>query len=159
MITITLHNLDKARAAFEQMPLELADTLGAAGREAGEEIVDSPGLRNYPPEYHAPQFAAGFKSDAQRRYVMAAIGRGEIPYVRGQGRSERYGSQFYVEQRGYSTFVGNRASYARYLAGGESAYMAAGGWRKLEDVALEKIGRIMEIFAAWIDRLAQRLGL
>src|SRR3990167_970875 len=133
MLEIEIRGLDKVTAALDKFPDEIKTGLAAAGQEAGEEIVDTEGLRSYPPEYHAPR---PFVSDKQRRYFFAALRSGEIevPYRRGQSpRSERYGTQFYVEPRGYNvTVVGNRASYGEFLGGEQqSAYMAAGGWGKL----------------------------
>ena len=160
MLEIEVRGLEKLTAALDKFPDEIKTGLAAAGQEAGEEIVDTEGLRSYPPEYHAPR---PFVSDKQRRYFFAALRSGEIevPYRRGQSPgSEKYGDQFYVESRGYNlTAVGNRASYARWLAGGGSKYMAAGGWKQLLEAARAKMGQITRIYQAWIDRIAARLGL
>jgi hypothetical protein len=78
-----------------------------------------------------------------------------------KGNSERYGSQFYVEPGGYlETAIGNRASYADYVGGeGQASFMAPKGWRKLFDVAKEKIADITKVYQAWIDKTIQELGL
>jgi hypothetical protein len=56
--------------------------------------------------------------------------------------------------------IGNRASYASYLGGDNQVGWAAGvGWRKLSEVAREKISEITRIYNAWIERLIKKVGL
>ena len=58
------------------------------------------------------------------------------------------------------TRISNAASYAKHLAGEEQAsHMKKLGWRKLKDVAQEKIGKIKRIFEKWIDYTIRELGL
>ena len=161
-ITITLKGFDKLTAALGKFREQIEKNMGHAGREAGDMILHSPGMpRNYPPGNHGPR---PFVSDKQRRYFFWALKQGiiEVPYRRGQSpRSEKYGTQSYIEPRGYNrTAIGDRASYADILTGDkQSPYMAAGGWRKLIDVAQEKIGEITTIFQGWVDRTIRDLRL
>ncbi len=162
-LTINVTGVAEKMAALAQFPDALERNMPQAWEEMGVEIIESEGLQAYPGEYHAAQFPYGFVSDKQRRYFFAALKSGEIevPYRRGQSPgSERYGTQFYTEQRGaYGAVIGNRAAYAEYLAGGGSGYMAAGGWKKLIDVAREKLGRLEAILAGWIEKTAKDVGL
>lgn len=159
-VEVEIKGLARILEALRRFPREVLQAFEGAGREAGNEILDTTGLRAYPPAYHAPQ---PFKSDQQRRGFFAALQAGEIevPYRRGLSpRSERYGTQFYVLPQGAETKIGNRASYAGWLAGErQSAYMAAGGWRKLADVAREKLDVVGRIYEAWITRTLRNLGL
>ena len=160
-ITLQLVGLDKLQTALAKLPTEVETSFAAAGKEAGESVIlDTVGLRRYPPPYHAPR---PFQSDKQRRYFFAALrdGQIEVPYRRGGSPgSERYGTQFYVQPRGaLTTAVGNRASYAVWLAGGGSRYMAAGSWRALADVLGEKVSAITQDYQAWVDRTIKKLGL
>jgi len=90
-------------------------------------------------------------------------------YVRGKGtqyasynrgNSERLGTQFYTQAAGLNTKIGNRASYARYVVGeGQARFMAPKGWRKLFDVAKEKVPQIKKVYEAWINKCIKDLGL
>lgn len=136
----------------------------AAGTQAAKLILRQRGLQRYPPQRRGmPQ---PFVSDRQRRYFFWALAQGiiEVPYRRGKSaRSERYGTQFYVEShpRNLTTIVGNRASYARWLTDKDqqSGYMAARGWRKLKEVALEQEDNIVAIYDRWIQQALKRIGL
>jgi hypothetical protein len=152
-IRMDVEGLKELQAALKQVPGDVAQALVAAGREAAMEITNTEGLRKYPP-----------------------AGPGNSPptpfYVRGQGTqyagylkktSERLGTQFYVDQpQTYVTEVSNRASYAHYVVGDDqAAHMAAIGWRKLYDVAVEKNdqGTLSRIYQGWIDRVLRSRGL
>lgn len=161
-IRIEIKGADKLIAALQKEPEAMRRALQAAGEEAGRRVIlSTAGLKKYPGFYHAKQ---PFKSDKQRRFFFWALREGviEVPYRRGLSpSSERYGTQFYIEPRGsYNTAVGNRASYAEILGGeGQSRYMAAGGWRKLAEVATEKLPQVRDVFQAWVDRTIRGLGL
>lgn len=151
-ISITVNGLDKVQRAIGEFPGQAASYLGMAGREAADRVIlSTEGLRAYPP--------------------MTAANAPPTPYyIRGRGtqlarrnlyNSERLGTRWYTRQDGlYITRVGNTASYARFVHGDEQArHMAAIGWRKLGEVAREKIGEISKTYQAWIDRLIRSLGL
>ena len=162
MIKIQVIGLDKVMAKLNRFPREIARYLGQAGEEAAKRVIlNTVGLQRYPPG--GPGAPQPFKSEKSRRYFFYALKAGliEVPYRRGQSPgSERYGTQFYVKTEGYTTEIGNRASYA-WLLGGEnqSAYMAARGWRKLVEVAKEKMSQITKVYQAWIDKLIHDLKL
>lgn len=135
-ITIDFTGFDKLAAMIRQYPGLIIEALEAAGKEASAEIRGTLGIQTYPP---APPNST---------------------YIRGGPKSEKYGSQFYTEQRGYITAIGNRASYAVYVGGDwQPDFMAAIGWRKLADVAEEKKEEISDIFKGWMNRAAEKAGL
>jgi len=150
-IQIHIEGLDKIMEAFKRFPAQVVTNIAQAGKESGEEILNTQGLRRYPP--------------------MTAANKPPTPYyIRGRGtqlkrgnlgNSERYGTQFYVRHTGWQTEVGNRASYAKYLAdeNKQATAMANKGWRKLIDVAREKTNRIGRIYGAWVERTLREVGL
>lgn len=149
---------------------KLKQYTSAAGKESGELVLNTQGLRAYPPATDA---------NAPGRMRNVTFGNGKtvsfrMPYyVRGQGlmipikdgwynkqNSETYGKQWHITREDYGARIGNRASYAQYLAGEEQAQaMAKIGWRKLVDVVNEKIEQIRAIFDRWINKLLQDMGL
>jgi hypothetical protein len=150
IISVQVTGLDILQMKLVQFPTEIQKSMEAAGNEVGKEILGTVGLRKYPPE--------------------TAANKPPLPYyVRGQGtqtrrgnkgNSERYGTQFYVESVIGKTTIGNRASYARFLGGAEQAKaMGRIGWRKLFDVAKEKLPQIKEIYQKWINYTIKKLGL
>jgi hypothetical protein len=151
VLEIRVTGLDKVVAAIDRFPREIAKYMRAAGKEAGREVVDTVGLRQYPP-----------------------AGEGNVPptpfYIRGVGtqyatknlhNSERYGTQFYITPMTYGATIGNRASYAKWLTDetDQAQHMAKIGWRKLIDVAHEKVHQIETIYDKWIAKLIKDLGL
>ena len=149
-LVIKVDGIDKLQSDLRAFGQELTDGLTGAGDEAAREVLDTEGLRNYPPLTPANQPPTPY-------YIR---GQGTEYQYGNNGKSERYGTQFYNEQRGYTTYIGNRASYAKYLGGNEqSQFMMWIGWKRLIDVAREKSGKIKEIYQAWIDRALNRLGL
>lgn len=149
-IRIEVLNADKVAEALRKFPRQATRYFESAGREAGEEIVNTRGLRSYPPATAANQPPTPY-------YIR---GRGTQYKARNDMRSERYGTQFFVKAERYTTTIGNRASYARWLAGQEQARaMADIGWRKLFDVATEKVSKITGIYNAWVDKLLRDVGL
>ncbi len=149
-VSINVTGLDKLLAAFEKFPDEVARYLESAGREAAEEVLDTTGLRAYPP--------AGAGNSPPTPYYVRGQGTQYASY--NDGRSERFGTQFYVEPKDFVTTIGNRASYAKYLAGEEQAgHMGAIGWRKLLEVAIEKQPALAAIYQGWVDKAIKDLGL
>jgi hypothetical protein len=151
-IHIAIEGTEELAVALRKYPDELARYLAQAAEEVGVEVYDSPGLSQYPP--------------------LTAANLPPVPYyVRGRGtqvsaaknlhNSERYGTQFYARAERADIIVGNRASYAQYLTDDEfqAAAMAAIGWRKLIDVANEKIAAVTEIYQGWADKLIEDLDL
>lgn len=161
---IELQNADKLQAAISKFPREAQRYLSAAGKEAAELILNTEGLRKYPPSTEANEpgrtvtvTLGGKEVTFRRGYYIR--GRGMQVPVRGGGyrslgNSERLGSQWFVQREGYGTAISNRASYARYVVGDEQAsWMAVIGWRKLGDVATQRLTEITEIYTRWVDKL------
>lgn len=75
-----------------------------------------------------------FKSERQRRFVMANIKRGAItvPYVRGTGSglhgSEALNRSYIVDLYGDEAVLKNSASYAQYVVGNQQADIHKGRW-------------------------------
>jgi len=157
-IRISIKGMAEVQHALENFPRQLAQYLARAGWEAGSEILNTKGLRAYPPDKpRAPQ--SQYWSDNQRRHFfwLLRTGQIEVPYRRGLSRrSETYGKQFYIDRdvNNWITRIGNRASYAKYLGGLEqSKYMENRGWLQLRFAAGQKFFRIQKIYEAWINRL------
>jgi len=150
-IQIEIKGLDKLIKAFDRFPKEIARTFSQAGHESAERIIlPTEGLRRYP--------------------GISAANVPPVPYyIRGRGmqtasgnklNSERLGTQFYVKRVGAITYIGNRASYARYVVGEKQAiWMKRIGWLKLFDVAKEKKNDIRRVYQAWVNRAIRTLGL
>jgi hypothetical protein len=160
IITIKLDGVEHIIAAISRFPRQAERYAGQAGNEAADEILDTEGLRKYPPVNRPPR---GFKTDKQRRFFFAALRKGqiEVPYRRGASPgSERYGTHWEVETVGLTTTIGNAVSYAEILAGNDtqqSTYMAGIGWRQLEQVAEEKVEDITKIYQGWMDKMMRDL--
>jgi hypothetical protein len=150
-IRVDVQGADKLADALRQVPRRAQRYLQAAGKEAAAEILDTEGLRRYPPADAANQPPPPY-------YIR---GRGMQYKARNDGRSERYGTRYYVKSEGYSTIIGNSASYAMYLTDAklQARHMAARGWRKLAEVAQSKIGRIRTIYQGWVEKLLRDVGL
>jgi len=75
-----------------------------------------------------------FKSEKQRRFVMANIRRGAItvPYVRGKGSSlkgsEALNRSYRVDLQGDEATLSSGASYAPYVVGDQQADIHKGRW-------------------------------
>jgi len=150
-IKIDIENADKVAANLDKLK-ELPTYLQGAGTEASNEILNTKGMRNYPPGTAANQPPPPF-------YIR---GRGtQVSYGRNLGNSERLGTQWKVIPYGKSgTQISNQVSYAKHVHGTRQARaMARIGWRKLWDVATEKIPQITTIYNKWINKLLSKYGL
>ena len=148
---IEIKGIDKIISGLKKLPEEIKKNFTAAGQEAATEIINTKGLAIYPPE-----------TDANRPPTPYYIRNRGMQYkTRNNGKSERYGTQFYTKSDGYGTIIGNRSSYAKYLAGEneQAKHMAVIGWKKLIDVAKDKIGIVTNIFNKWADYTIKKLGL
>ena len=84
-----------------------------------------------------------WKSEKQRRFVMAMIAQGKIkvPYERGQGNGLR-GSQslnrgYRVDKEGLEAVLYNAASYAPYVVGDQQAQIHQGRWATAMQIAAD----------------------
>lgn len=151
-IQIEVKGLDKVIAALDKFPRKVASYMQQAGKESSDRVIlPTQGLKRYPPATAANQPPTPY-------YIR---GRGTQYKYGNKGESERYGTQWHTEKRDYmDTLIGNRASYAKYLGGDEQAhFMAPKGWRKLFDVAKEKLPQIKKVYDAWVGKLIKDLGL
>jgi hypothetical protein len=159
---VKITGLDRLKNIFGAFKADSKAYLNAAGLEAGEEVVNTEGLRKYPPPTAAnappaPYYIRG------RGMQLGGTKRGEGGRFvsRNDGKSERYGTQFYVRAEGLKTAVGNRARYAHWLTDEQKQARAMQriGWRKLIDVAREKQPNIVKIFEGWINKYFKDKGL
>ena len=147
-ITIKVEGLDVLERNMDALANDLPRYMGMAGEEIGTEILDTPGIRIYPPATRANQPPPPY-------YVR---GQG-MQYASGnKGNSERYGTRYTVKSEGYTTVIENGASYAGYLAGlslsePPARHMQAIGWRSLFEVAKEKTENIRKIYQGWVNKL------
>lgn len=150
-IRITVKNADRIADAMRKVPQALRKTFTSAGKEAAAEILTTPGIQQYPP-------ADAANAPPPPYYIR---GRGMQYKSRNDHRSERYGSRWTTKSEGYTTVIGNSASYAPYLTDSElqSRLMAARGWKKIADVAQGKIAKITGIYDRWVERMLRELGL
>ena len=151
-IRIEVQGLEKVQAALTKFPKQIAKYMQQAGSEAAKRaILPTQGLQKYPP--------AGAANAPPEPYYIR--GRGTMTKSGLRATSERMGTQWYTKaSQSFSTEIGNRASYAKWAHGTEQARaMARIGWRKLVAVATEKIGDIVKVYQAWVDKLIRDLGL
>lgn len=150
-IDIHINNIDALQAGLQQAPEALIGAIDQAGQEAADRVIlDTEGLKRYPPLTPANYPPTPY-------YIR---GRGTELKRGNKYNSERLGSQFYVRSQRTSTYIGNRASYADYVVGEKQAmFMGIYGWRKLAEVAEEKLKEIEHIYQSWIDLTLKQLGL
>jgi hypothetical protein len=144
---------DGLKQAIKRVPKEVARAIRGAGRETGNAVLDTRGLRAYPPHTSANVPPAPYY---QR-------GKGTI-YAGGgsDNSSENLGKQWSVNVKPYGVIIGNRASYAEYVHGDKQPrFHQVRGWRKLTGVVRQKVatGEIGRIFNKWIGRALRRAGL
>lgn len=93
-------------------------------------------------EQKPPRPAPGsmkFKSERQRRFVMAAIKRGEItiPYVRGTGGgtsgSEALNRSYIIDLYSDEAVLLSSAAYAKYVVGDQQAEIHQGRWNTVQN--------------------------
>lgn len=151
-VKVDIEGTEQLAEMMGRYPQEVGRYMAQASKEVGDEVIDSPGLSQYPP-------ATSANSPPTPYYIR---GRGmQTSPSRNNLKSERYGTQFYSKAEGYNTVVANRASYAKYLADEQYQARAMGriGWKKLVDVAKTKVGEVAKIYEGWIGKLIRDLGL
>ena len=151
-IELKVKGLDKLVKAFDKFPREIQLGILQAGREASNEILNTTGLRAYPPittQRQAPNTP----------YYIRGVGTQYT--TRNTGDSEKLGASWVRKQKGSFNFrITNSASYAKWVHGDEQAGRMAGfGWRKLSEVAKEKTRAINKIYQDWVNRTIRKLGL
>jgi hypothetical protein len=145
-LEIKMHGLLKT---IRKAPREFAIALRGAGREAGTEIIETQGLKSYPPATSANMPPTPY-------YIR---GRGMQYANSNDGRSERYGTQWNIKIKPYGVIIGNRASYAPFVGGDPPAlHMSRKGWKSLVGIGRSKIGVVRRIYELWIARAIKRAG-
>jgi hypothetical protein len=154
-IKLEITGIKELEEAFKKFNKQTTNALKVAGLRVSEEVVQrTVGLQQYPPASEA--------NYPPTPYYIRGRGtqRGGKGGEHNDMSSEKLGSRWFTEQDGYTTKIGNNASYAKYVHGDEQAgHMAIKGWRKLSEVFAEKLGRITEIYQQEIDKLLKKLGL
>lgn len=150
-LKITIEGADKIVAGLTKFPQEIQQNFKMAGDEAATEVIMTEGLKVYPPKTAA-------NAPPTPYYIR---GTGTQLKSRNMGNSEDYKAQFYAKHTSGGTIIGNRTSYAKYLAGekDQAKVMEKYGWRKLIDVAREKLDKIKVIYNKWAQYTIDKLGL
>jgi hypothetical protein len=136
-----VYGLDGLLSRISSLPKELQDEILADVSEYAMQI-----LAEYPQYRYISRAQAygqqagglGWFSDAQRRYVMAAISEGKItiPYT----RTGNLGASWTVTRSGDKIVISNSAQYAPYVVGfaAQSRHEKSVGWKKITDT-LQKL--------------------
>ncbi len=150
-IEVEVEGLDRIIAAMKLFPKVVTKNMAAAGMESLNVILDTPGLRMYPPETAANRPPTPY-------YIR---GRGMQYKYGNTGSSERYGTRWTTESQAYTAKASNIASYAKYLAveGQQVFWARTYGWRTLIRVAREKLSQIIGIYDSWVKKTIDELGL
>jgi len=153
MITLKIDGLQELIDKLGGISDGLEDAIASAGEEAGNMIIRTQGLQNYPP-------AGPGNSPPTPYYIRGRgmqIGGIRVPEYN-TFSSQRLGTRWVIESRGLVTTISNTADYAPFAHGQEQAYFMANiGWRKLDEVGQEKVNEITQIYQAWINRLIKSI--
>lgn len=151
-IDIEVHGMKELNAAFEKFPRMVAKNMSQAAHEASNDVIlSTEGLKNYIGETKANQPPVP--------YYKRGTGM-QVSESRNLMNSENLSKQWTTKREGWITRIGNRASYAKWVHGDEQARaMGAKGWRKLYDVAKEKIGAITKVYHGWVSKTLREAGL
>ncbi len=150
-VTIKVRGLEELKKNLSKFGGDLPVYLNGARTEITDEILNTKGLRIYPPE-----------TEANRPPVPYYIrGVGTQYSFSNSGGSERLGSQWKSIPYGkIGMKIYNPVSYAGRVHGEEQqANMKRIGWMGLYKVALSKVGVIGEIYSKWVDRLIKKHNL
>ncbi len=171
-VNLEIIGMDKVIANLDKFGKEIRSNTTAAGREVGSVMLNTVGLRRYPSETDANKpgriksVVLAKEKISNFRVGYYVRGQGWMQPVRGGGykqigSSQRYGTRWTVNTSNSGVRIANSASYAPYLAGEDDQVGWAGerGWRKLVDVANEKLTQITGVYQAWVDRIIRTLGL
>jgi hypothetical protein len=143
---------DKKQIALSKFSAELPHYLQGARIEITDLILDTKGLRNYPPSTAANQPPTPFY--IRGRGTQTSAGRNTLS-------SERLGTRWQsVPYSKIGMKISNPVSYASYVHGEQQArHMARIGWRKLYETAKGKTKQIATIYNRWIARLIKKHDL
>ena len=154
---VDIKGLERLQAAFRAFPKQVARNMSQAVHQAAKDVIlPTKGLQRYPPA-----------TDANRPPTpYYKRGTGTIYKNRIDATSENLGKRWYVRRVGAEGKIGNRASYAKWVHGDDtqargmsSSAKIPKGWRKLKEVADEKIGKITKVYSNWVAKTLRDLGL
>lgn len=152
LIKVEVKGLKELQAAIAKFPKQAGIYLAKAGEESAKRVIlPTEGLQKYPP--------AGAANSPPTPYYIR--GRGMQYKSKLIASSERLGTQWTVKRgSSFTTEIGNRASYAKWVHGDDQAhFMAPKGWRKLKEVATENMDKITKVYNAWVGKLLKDLHL
>lgn len=154
-IAIDTAAIKRIADGLDKLPDEAADL----GVENANEYLLNVERMNAPYKYVSIAEQGGFKSDKQRRYVMAAIryGRITIPYSRTQTLSQGW----QLLGSGRNQLLVNETPYAQYVKDlpTQSYGHMLRGWKTLQEDIIERGAEIVRRFDAGVKNAIKRLGL
>ena len=159
-IKLQIQGLDTVAAALSKFPEQIKSAVEVAQNDMARNILDTPGMQNYPPKWAAnnPPGTSGRGFYERTKGWMMKTGNGYR--IQAGKESENLGRKWYIKPNGFNTKVGNPVSYAAYLHGDNQVNWAINvGWRKLSEVASEKVEENIAIYERHIQALIRRLGL
>lgn len=151
-IRLSVEGIDDVIKNMDAIGPDLPPYMRGAGQEVSRDLLSVRGLQNYPPATEA-------NFPPPPYYIR---GRGmQTSASRNDGRSKRLGTKWEVRPRGQlGTEIRNPVDYAEHVHGIRQARaMAAIGWLILYDTALERVGRMTEIYDRWVGKLLRKHGL
>jgi hypothetical protein len=151
-IIVKAKGLDTAMKNLDKLDSDLLPYLQGSRLEIADEVLKVQGLRSYPP-------ATAANLPPPPYYIR---GRGmQVSANRNTGSSQKLGTRWTsLPYQKTGVVISNPVSYAQYVHGEQQAQaMAKIGWRKLSDIATEKIGAITVIYEKWIDKLLIKYNL
>ena len=152
-IKVTVDSKDFDRA-IRLLPRLFASSMVEAGQKVGKLVLETEGLRTYPPETSANQPPEPYYVRGRGTQRMS---RGGVSY--NDNMSEQYGSRWTVKSRPNRVTIANSASYAPFLAGRpQSRKMRSIGWKKLTVVIMERMRLIKATFQSHIGRAIRQAG-
>lgn len=152
LIKVEVKGLKELQAAIAKFPKQAGIYLAKAGEESAKRVIlPTEGLQKYPPMTDANAPPAPYY-----RRGMGMVYKNSV-----KATSENLGKQWTVKRgSSFTTEIGNRASYAKWVHGDDQAhFMAPKGWRKLKEVATENMDKITKVYNAWVDKLLKDVGL
>lgn len=133
-----------------------------AGVEAASEYLINV-LRSYAPYRYVPRaavYSPAWKSEKQRRFVMAAIRKGliRIPHRRTQGLAKGWK----VIGKGRKSIIVNETPGAQFVvgsAGQQSRHEQAVGWWRFDEVVQERMPRMIDAAVGALKKVLRKRGL
>lgn len=141
-------------------PSDLARLVGKLGRATSLAMLRVPmtqalallqtDLATYP---NAQPHRQPFKSERQRRFVMAMIRAGKIPYRRTGNLGRSWTSEIASSSEALTGQVGNTRSYGPFVQGADrqSAYFQGSNWPTDKSVFDKRLPKVNDIFKSAVD--------